>query len=94
MYFLNENYKKINKDQLDELLNEFFLSLGDDVYNLYVKLCDNSNICISSESDFLAYSLDTKGVDNSCIVISDCENNMAFYFSLVHEMGHCYQNYL
>ena len=33
-------------------------------------------------------------VDNPCIIIKNVEEYLSYYFTLVHEMGHCYQFYL
>lgn len=92
--FLYENYQKIDKKQIDRLLSEFFYTLDKEVYNIYHKMSDENNIFMSLDCGYLGASMDTKNIDNSCIILQAADNYMDFYFTLAHEIGHCYQFYL
>lgn len=75
-------------------MDEFFLDLGKDVQNLYHKMCNGNNIYETDTHGYLGASMNTRGVDNPCMVLQYNEYSACLYFTLAHEMGHCYQFYL
>ena len=87
-------YHRVNKDKLYEITTDFFLSLGSDVAKLYNRIILNDNIFLLDDCDYSGVSINSQYVDNPCIIIRNVEEYLSFYFTLVHEIGHCYQFYL
>ena len=88
------NYYKVNIRIMSEYMNQFFETLGTDVYNLYQKMSNAGNISMIYRYETLGVSLNAITIDNPCILLDDIEKYVDFYFTFVHEMGHCYQFYL
>lgn len=85
--------KPISNDDLLKIINDFFQSLGDDVYNLFNKMCQNNYIRLISNKDDLNYcgiSYDVTSCFDYRIILIDPKNPNLLYHTLVHEMGHCY----
>ena len=89
-----ELYHRVNKDKLYELVAEFFKYLGKDVGKLYNKIILNNNIFLLDDCDYAGISMNALSIDNPCIILKNVEEYLSYYFTLVHEMGHCYQFYL
>ena len=89
-----ELYKKVNPDELYDLVGDFFIFLGKDVCKLYNRIIQSNNIFLINSEDYSGVSMNSIFVDNPCIIVKNIENYLTYYFTLVHEMGHCYQYYL
>ena len=87
-------FKRVNPDKLYEIVADFFKFLGTDVAKLYNKIIKNNNIFLLDDCDYSGVSMNALRVDNPCIIIRNVEEYLSYYFTLVHEMGHCYQFYL
>lgn len=87
--------KKIDKTKANELLEGFFKSLGNDVFDLYCGLKKN-NICYlaknTSDCDGACYGMNNDKF--SYININNYGNELYGYICIVHEMGHAYHYYL
>ena len=90
----NELWNRVNLNKLYGLVEEFFDSLGSDVKNLYNEMDKHNNILLVDNPKHLGESEDVQNIDNPYIIIQNIENYFLYYFTLVHEMGHCYQFYL
>ena len=85
----------VNKDKMYKYLNEFFKYIGNDVLNLYNKMCDDNNIAITPCYRYAnGESINTIQVDNPSIIINDFEKYFYYYTTFAHEIGHSYQAYL
>lgn len=89
-----ELYHHVNKEKLYKLVTEFLAYLGNDVGRLYNRIVLNNNIFLLNDCDYAGISMNALNVDNPCIIIHNVEELLTYYFTLVHEMGHCYQFYL
>ena len=87
-------FHKVNQDKLYDLVAEFFTFLGSDVAKLYNKIIKNNNIFLLDDCDYSGVSMNALSIDNPCIIIQNVKEYLSYYFTLVHEMGHCYQFYL
>ena len=87
-------YHKVNKDKLYKLVADFFKYLGNDVGKLYNRIILNDNIFLLDDCEYSGISMNALSIDNPCIIIRNVEEYLTYYFTLVHEMGHCYQFYL
>lgn len=87
-------FKRVNPDKLYEIVADFFKFLGTDVVKLYNQIIKNNNIFLLDDCDYSGVSMNALAVDNPCIIIRNVEDYLSYYFTLVHEMGHCYQFYL
>ena len=87
-------FHKVNQDKLYDLIAEFFTFLGSDVAKLYNKIIKNNNIFLLDACDYSGVSMNALSIDNPCIIIQNVKEYLSYYFTLVHEMGHCYQFYL
>ena len=87
-------FKRVNPEKLYKIVADFFKFLGPDVAKLYNQIITNNNIFLLDDCDYSGVSMNALSVDNPCIIIRNAENYLSYYFTLVHEMGHCYQFYL
>ena len=87
-------YDKVNQNKMYDLVGEFFQVLGIDVCKLYNKIILNNNIFLINSDDYVGISMNALSIDNPCIILRNVENYLNYYYTLVHEMGHCYQFYL
>lgn len=85
---------RVNPDKLYDLVADFFEFLGNDVAKLYNKIIKNNNIFLLDDCDYSGISMNALSIDNPCIIVRNVEEYLSYYFTLVHEMGHCYQFYL
>lgn len=83
--------QKISGRELGKLMDEFFQSLGVDVYNLYQKIGNNflsfSNI---TDSKYAGCTYETTFNDYPHIIVEQKKNLFQMGETLAHEMGHCY----
>ena len=90
------NDHHINIEQMHHLMNEFVLFLGEDVNKLYNKIIHSNNAVkvFDNELDSNGVSMDAFPIDYPFIVVQNYEKYFSYYFTLAHELGHCYQFYL
>ena len=86
---------KVNKNKMIQALWDFFSFLGEDVLKIFQNMQLEDNIFLNSyPMERLGYAANGTPLDNACIVVQNIPNYLAFYTTLAHEIGHCYQFYL
>lgn len=97
-YFYSAGYYskfKVNHNQMLNLIREFFKTLGDDVLNMYDRLYDSNQLIISPLDDYTCgITYNNAPLNDPGIVLMNSENDFLFYMTIIHEIGHCYQDYL
>ncbi len=88
------DFQKVNIDKMYDVIGDFFAFLGVDILNIYNKMIKNGNIYLLNNSSYAGVSMNSIAVDNPSIIIQNSEQYLEYYFTLAHEMGHCYQFYL
>lgn len=74
-----------------EALYSFFSLLGDDFYQLFVKLNQDGRISLINNLDADGFAYNTSYSDKSYILLNDHGSRYTVLSSLAHEMGHCYE---
>ena len=89
-------FVKTNPKVLEQAVWDFLQTLGDDVFSIYYNMLLGGNIIRSPEkmANYLGVSYDANPIDNSSVVVIDYPKYLEYYFTIVHEIGHCYQFYL
>ena len=87
-------FQKVSSNQLYEIVYDFFRFLGNDVVKLYNSIIKNNNIFLLDKCDYSGVSMNSLTTGSPSIVLQNIEKYLTYYFTLVHEMGHCYQFYL
>lgn len=85
--------KNIPEKELFKIMNDFFQGLGNDVYNIFIKLWENNYIKIINNKKNFNYSgasYDITSFSDFRIVLVDLKDPTLLYHTFVHEVGHCY----
>ena len=93
-YAENSLSTKINQKDIAVVINEFFKSLGSDIYELYRRLLKENFVGygISLDADALTFH---RMFDKLSNVMMCCDGkNLLDYNAFVHEIGHVYQFYI
>lgn len=91
----NKKRKAISKKKAMILVEDFFKTLGSDVYEWYKNFNqENINYSLDNTFDTDGYSYLMIGEKYSYISVCNNSNNLQGYISLVHEYGHAYHEYL
>lgn len=95
--FLYKNVlcKKFSYDEADLILRDFFSKIGNKYYDFYLKLINDDKIYMNyPDKDYagLTYSIDS--IQKSYAVCSSSVMSLGSMSTIVHEIGHCYENYL
>ena len=98
-YFFSYEYDSdncINKEQMYLLVRDFISFLGDDVSKLYSQIITNNNAIkvFDEELGSDGASINLYPIDYPCIIVQNFDKYLSYYFTIVHELGHCYQFYL
>lgn len=92
--YCNSQGIKIDKKKMHSVLPSFFWNMGDDVFNLFNKMVSEKRIVKYPKSSRSGVAINTMNSDFAYIIIAYLEDEIDYYVSISHEMGHIYEMYL
>ena len=85
---------KIDRRKMKGILSTFFWNLGENVLEMYFKMTEEKRLVQNMSCPFEGIAIGTMFSDYAYAIVADPEDDLEFYVSIAHEMGHIYAMYI